>query len=185
MASCSRATTSSTCSGTAASPRRTAPPSLTSCCRCPRRCRRRRRRQRRLRLCLLVLAPSVASSWATTARYHPGTARLTLGRQVLDASLSLGRRLSETSLATLAARLSLRRGSIVVVITAPNILVDGFCLSHCGLHALATSAAAATTVAPAATRERGRFAYAWVRNAADIAGWLQAAATGVTGRGSH
>ncbi|KAL6661245.1 hypothetical protein ACP70R_000629 [Stipagrostis hirtigluma subsp. patula] len=40
-------------------------------------------------------APSVASWWATTARYHPGAARLTLGRQVLDASLSLGRRLSE------------------------------------------------------------------------------------------
>uniref|UniRef100_A0A0D3H1I4 Uncharacterized protein n=1 Tax=Oryza barthii TaxID=65489 RepID=A0A0D3H1I4_9ORYZ len=39
---------------------------------------------------------------------------------VLDASLSLGRRLSETSLAALAARLSPHRGSIAVVITAPR-----------------------------------------------------------------
>uniref|UniRef100_A0A0E0LW50 Uncharacterized protein n=1 Tax=Oryza punctata TaxID=4537 RepID=A0A0E0LW50_ORYPU len=116
-------------------------------------------------------APSVASWWATTARYHPGAARLTFGRQVLDASLSLGRRLSETSLAALAARLSPHRGSIAVVITAPDVLVEGFCLSHCGLHASATSAsAAAASPAPAraaTTRGRGRFAYVWVGNAAE------------------
>ncbi|XP_040382860.1 protein EXORDIUM-like 2 [Oryza brachyantha] len=114
--------------------------------------------------------PSVASWWATTARYHPGAARLSLGRQVLDGSLSLGRRLSETSLAALAARLSPHRGSIAVVITAPDVLVDGFCLSHCGLHASATSAAAAATApapARAAARGRGRFAYVWVGNAAE------------------
>ncbi|CAL5001555.1 unnamed protein product [Urochloa decumbens] len=123
-------------------------------------------------------APSVALWWATTARYHPGAARLTLGRQVLDASLSLGRRLSESSLAALAARrLSPHRGSVAVVVTAPDVLVDGFCLSHCGLHASATSAAAAAAPSgahgaggaapPTATRGRGRFAYAWVGNAAE------------------
>ncbi|KAL6859065.1 hypothetical protein ACP4OV_018067 [Aristida adscensionis] len=106
-------------------------------------------------------APSVASWWATTARYHPGAARLALGRQVLDASLSLGRRLSEASLAALAARLSPHRGSVAVVVTAPDVLVDGFCLSRCGLHASATSAAAT------AARGRGRFAYAWVGNSAE------------------
>jgi hypothetical protein len=118
-------------------------------------------------------APSVAAWWATTARYHPGAARLTLGRQVLDPSLSLGRRLSEASLAALAARLSPHRGSVAVVVTAPDVLVDGFCLSHCGLHASATSSAAAAP-APAAAhaaatpaRGRGRFAYAWVGNSAD------------------
>ncbi|XP_062195009.1 protein EXORDIUM-like 2 [Phragmites australis] len=118
-------------------------------------------------------APSVAAWWATTARYHPGAARLTLGRQVLDPSLSLGRRLSETSLASLAARLSPHRGSVAVVITAPDVLVDGFCLSHCGLHASATSAAAAAPAAShgvgaaPATRRRGRFAYVWVGNSAE------------------
>ncbi|KAF8747764.1 hypothetical protein HU200_013172 [Digitaria exilis] len=106
-------------------------------------------------------APSVAAWWATTARYHPGAARLTLGRQVLDPSLSLGRRLSETSLAALAARrLSPHRGSVAVVVTAPDVIVDGFCLSHCGLHASATSSASGT-------RGRGRFAYVWVGNAAE------------------
>ncbi|KAJ1268925.1 hypothetical protein BS78_07G170900 [Paspalum vaginatum] len=119
-------------------------------------------------------APSVAAWWATTSRYHPGAARLTLGRQVLDPSLSLGRRLSETSLAALAARLSPHRGSVAVVITAPDVLVDGFCLSHCGLHASATSApaAAAAASAPAAAhgtrgRGRGRFAYVWVGDSAE------------------
>ncbi|XP_062190930.1 protein EXORDIUM-like 2 [Phragmites australis] len=110
-------------------------------------------------------APSVASWWATTSRYHPGAARLTLGRQVVDPSLSLGRRLSETSLASLAARLSPHRGSVAVVITAPDVLVDGFCLSHCGLHASATSAPA--PAAGGATRGRGRFAYVWVGNSAE------------------
>ncbi|CAO2211298.1 unnamed protein product [Urochloa humidicola] len=109
-------------------------------------------------------APSVAAWWATTARYHPGAARLTLGRQVLDASLSLGRRLSESSLAALASRLSPHRGSVAVVVTAPDVLVDGFCLSHCGLHASATSSPSATG---AARGGRGRFAYAWVGNAAE------------------
>ncbi|XP_025821471.1 protein EXORDIUM-like 2 [Panicum hallii] len=121
-------------------------------------------------------APSVAAWWATTARYHPGAARLTLGRQVLDPSLSLGRRLSEASLAALAARLSPHRGSVAVVVTAPDVLVDGFCLSRCGLHASATSSAAAAAPAAghgagappaAAARGRGRFAYVWVGNSAD------------------
>jgi hypothetical protein len=107
-------------------------------------------------------APSVAQWWATTARYHPGAARLALGRQVLDPSLSLGRHLTEASLAALAARLSPHRGSVAVVITAPDVLVDGFCLSRCGLHASATSAPA-----PTARGGRGRFAYVWVGNAAE------------------
>jgi hypothetical protein len=104
-------------------------------------------------------APSVAQWWATTARYDPGAARLALGRQVLDPSLSLGRRLTEASLAALAARLSPHRGSVAVVITAPDVLVDGFCLSRCGLHASAP--------APAARGGHGRFVYAWVGNAAE------------------
>uniref|UniRef100_A0A0D9X931 Uncharacterized protein n=1 Tax=Leersia perrieri TaxID=77586 RepID=A0A0D9X931_9ORYZ len=110
-------------------------------------------------------APSVAAWWATTARYHPGAARLALGRQVFDADLSMGRRLSETSLAVLAARLSPHRNSIAVVITAPDILVDGFCLSHCGLHASATSTSSPSRTA--AHAGRGRFAYVWVGNAAE------------------
>ncbi|TVU05433.1 hypothetical protein EJB05_48597, partial [Eragrostis curvula] len=107
-------------------------------------------------------APSVAQWWATTSRYHPGAARLTLGRQVLDPSLSLGRRLSESSLAALASRFSPHRGSVAVVVTAPDVLVDGFCLSRCGLHASAPSSAPHSTA-----HGRGRFAYAWVGNAAE------------------
>ncbi|KQJ98734.1 protein EXORDIUM-like 2 [Brachypodium distachyon] len=111
---------------------------------------------------------SVASWWATTARYHPGAARLALGRQVLDPSLSLGKRLSESHLASLAARLSPHRGSIAVVITAPDILVDGFCLSHCGLHSSASSSSPARGhQIGGGARGRGRFAYVWVGDAAE------------------
>ncbi|CAD6246240.1 unnamed protein product [Miscanthus lutarioriparius] len=108
-------------------------------------------------------APSVAAWWATTARYHPGAARLSLGRQVLDTSLSLGRRLSESSLASLASRLGPHRSTVAVVVTAPDVLVDGFCLSRCGLHA------SASTPSPASSGHggRGRFAYAWVGNPAE------------------
>ncbi|KAK3123719.1 hypothetical protein QOZ80_8AG0635030 [Eleusine coracana subsp. coracana] len=117
-------------------------------------------------------APSVAQWWATTARYHPGAARLALGRQVLDPSLSLGRRLTESSLAALAARLAPHRGSVAVVITAPDVLVDGFCLSRCGLHASSSAqqparGGPAQAQAHPPTRGRGRFAYAWVGNAAE------------------
>lgn len=104
---------------------------------------------------------SVAAWWATTSRYHPGAARLSLGRQVLDPSRSLGRRLSESSLASLATRLAPHRGSVAVVVTAPDVLVDGFCLSRCGLHA--------SSPTPNATRGRGRgrYVYAWVGNPAE------------------
>ncbi|KAM0869266.1 hypothetical protein ACQ4PT_040793 [Festuca glaucescens] len=115
-------------------------------------------------------SPSVASWWATTARYHPGAARLALGRQVLDPSLSLGRRLSEADLASLAARLSPHRGSVAVVITAPDVLVDGFCLSRCGLHASASAAAppkGSTRAAAKTAHGRGRFAYVWVGDSAE------------------
>ncbi|XP_066353141.1 protein EXORDIUM-like 2 [Miscanthus floridulus] len=113
-----------------------------------------------------LVPPSVASWWATTARYHPGAARLSLGRQVLDPSLSLGRRLSESSLASLAARLGPHRGTVAVVVTAPDVLVDGFCLSRCGLHASATNTTS-TSTPNATTHGRGRFAYAWVGNPAE------------------
>lgn len=107
--------------------------------------------------------PSVAAWWATTARYHPGAARLSLGRQVLDPTLSLGRRLSESSLASLAARLGPHRDTVAVVVTALDVLVDGFCLSRCGLHASASAPAPASS----AHGGRGRFAYAWVGNPAE------------------
>ncbi|KAL6661246.1 hypothetical protein ACP70R_000630 [Stipagrostis hirtigluma subsp. patula] len=78
----------------------------------------------------------------------------------------------EASLAALAARLSPHRGSVAVVVTAPDVLVDGFCLSRCGLHASATSAAGSAPTARGAgaapaTRGRGRFAYVWVGNSAE------------------
>jgi hypothetical protein len=121
---------------------------------------------------ILSLSPSVSGTasvaawWATTARYHPGAARLSLGRQVVDPTLSLGRRLSESSLASLASRLGPHRGTVAVVVTAADVLVDGFCLSRCGLHASSSSSTRNAT-SSSGHGGRGRFAYAWVGNPAE------------------
>ncbi|KAG8047805.1 hypothetical protein GUJ93_ZPchr0008g14173 [Zizania palustris] len=69
--------------------------------------------------------PSVASWWATTARYNPGAARLALGRQVVDASLSLGRRLSETALAVLAARVDANEVAVSKPLTTATLSATG------------------------------------------------------------
>uniref|UniRef100_A0ACD5YJY8 Uncharacterized protein n=1 Tax=Avena sativa TaxID=4498 RepID=A0ACD5YJY8_AVESA len=101
--------------------------------------------------------PSVAT-WFKTARKYYATSKarfpaLALGSQVLDQSYSLGKRLREKDIVSLAARGGPRR-AINVVLTADDVAVDGFCSSRCGSHG-------------ASPRSRaGRFAYVWVGNPA-------------------
>uniref|UniRef100_A0ACD5Z5N0 Uncharacterized protein n=1 Tax=Avena sativa TaxID=4498 RepID=A0ACD5Z5N0_AVESA len=101
--------------------------------------------------------PSVAT-WFKTAHKYYATSKarfpaLALGAHVLDQSYSLGKRLREKDLVTLAARGGPRR-AINVVLTADDVAVDGFCSSRCGSHG-------------ASPRSRaGRFAYVWVGNPA-------------------
>ncbi|CAL4885450.1 unnamed protein product [Urochloa decumbens] len=102
--------------------------------------------------------PSVAT-WFNTARkyYANSKARfpsLHAGAHVLDASYSLGKRLTDADLLKLAARGSPSR-AINVVLTADDVAVDGFCMSRCGTHG----------ASPRRSRS-GRFAYVWVGNPA-------------------
>ncbi|CAL4966929.1 unnamed protein product [Urochloa decumbens] len=102
--------------------------------------------------------PSVAT-WFNTARkyYANSKARfpsLRADAHVLDASYSLGKRLTDADLLKLAARGSPSR-AINVVLTADDVAVDGFCMSRCGTHG----------ASPRRSRT-GRFAYVWVGNPA-------------------
>ncbi|KAG2654161.1 protein PHOSPHATE-INDUCED 1 homolog [Panicum virgatum] len=101
--------------------------------------------------------PSVATWFRTARKYYANSkARfpaLHVGSHVLDASYSLGKRLSDGDLLKLAAKGSSSR-AINVVLTAVDVAVDGFCMSRCGTHG-------------ASRRSRsGRFAYVWVGNPA-------------------
>ena len=101
--------------------------------------------------------PSVATWFGTARKYYANSkARfpaLRVGFHVLDASYSLGKRLTDGDLLKLAARGAPSR-AINVVLTAADVAVDGFCMSRCGTHG-------------ASPRSRsGRFAYVWVGNPA-------------------
>ncbi|XP_078163882.1 protein EXORDIUM-like 2 [Carex rostrata] len=99
-------------------------------------------------------APSVSTWWRTTSLYQNSSTRFTLGSQVMDSDLSLGRSLNSADLTKLASRLSPHRNSIAIVLTGEDVLVEGFCMSRCGHHGSA----------PAGRHGRSHFAYIWVGN---------------------
>ncbi|KAF9607915.1 hypothetical protein IFM89_003729 [Coptis chinensis] len=106
-----------------------------------------------------TLQPSVSSWWKITEKYKAGTSNLVLGKQILDESYSLGKSLKTPQIISLASKTG-ERNSINVVLTAQDVLVDGFCMSRCGTHG---SAAMGSSVG----RKKGtstKFAYAWVGN---------------------
>ncbi|CAL9095204.1 unnamed protein product [Musa textilis] len=101
-------------------------------------------------------ATSVESWWRTTGLYGPGgPTRLSLGRVLLDQGCSLGKSLADSDVLALASRPP-HRGAITAVLTAPDVLVDGFCMSRCGFH----------DAGRAGRRGRVRYAYLWVGNPA-------------------
>lgn len=99
--------------------------------------------------------PSAASWWTTTTAYRGGEATITIGRETLDSSYSLGTSLASASLRRLARRAvaAPTKNAIAAVFTSADVTVDGFCMSRCGLHG--------------AARNNGlKFPYLWVGNAA-------------------
>lgn len=101
--------------------------------------------------------PSVSTWWKTTERYRGGRAshlsssNLVVGQQILDENCSLGKSLKKTQIIALAAKGG-QRNAINIVLTAKDVVVDGFCMSSCGTHGSARGAGG------------GRFAYIWVGN---------------------
>jgi len=98
--------------------------------------------------------PSVASWWQTTENYKGGSSNLVLGTQILDENFSLGKSLTTSQIVDLASKAP-TKGSINVVLTAADVLVDGFCVSSCGSHGSGLSGP---------KDAQSKFAYAWVGN---------------------
>ncbi|KAL4196280.1 hypothetical protein AMTRI_Chr04g182420 [Amborella trichopoda] len=100
-------------------------------------------------------SPSVSSWWQTTQKYRPASSsrslRLTLNKQILDTSYSLGKTLTNAQLVALASKGD-EKNAINVVLTAKDVAVEGFCSSRCGTHGSARSA------------HGTKFTYIWVGN---------------------
>ncbi|XP_057466185.1 protein EXORDIUM-like 2 [Actinidia eriantha] len=93
--------------------------------------------------------PSAASWWRTTAKYKGGAATLVVGKQVLVENYSLGKSLKNVHIAALASKGGLLN-AVNIVLTAKDVVVDGFCMSRCGTHG--------------STPGKNRVPYAWVGN---------------------
>ncbi|KAI8548279.1 hypothetical protein RHMOL_Rhmol07G0261700 [Rhododendron molle] len=98
--------------------------------------------------------PSVTSWWQTIENYKDGSSNLVLGTQILDENCSLGKSLTASQIVDLASKAS-TKGSINVVCTAADVVVDRFCMSNCGTHG-----SGSTDPKDA----QSKFAYAWVGN---------------------
>ncbi|KAK9162657.1 hypothetical protein Syun_003559 [Stephania yunnanensis] len=112
--------------------------------------------------------PSVSTWWKATQKYYykpinnsPHSAlTLKLGNQLLDETYSLSKSLSTSQIVQLASKGS-HRNAINVVLTAPDVAVDGFCSSKCGTHG---SVAAAPVAKNKVNNKIYKYAYIWVGN---------------------
>ncbi|KAK6916139.1 Protein EXORDIUM-like [Dillenia turbinata] len=94
-------------------------------------------------------APSAATWWKTTEKYKGGSCTLVLGKQILEENYPLGKNLKDSHLLSLSSKVN-ELSSINVVLTAKDVLVDGFCMSRCGTHG--------------SGQPKTRSAYIWVGN---------------------
>ncbi|KAL5563300.1 hypothetical protein UlMin_033047 [Ulmus minor] len=100
--------------------------------------------------------PSASSWWKTTEKYKGGGAsNLVVGKQILHEKYTLGKALQNYHLVALAGKVNDLR-AINVVLTAKDVVVDGFCRSRCGTHG--------STRGPAKGKTGTRLAYVWVGN---------------------
>jgi hypothetical protein len=106
--------------------------------------------------------PSVATWWKSTEKYYQLTNNkksaklaLSLGAQILDENYSLGKSLTTNQILKLASK-GQQKNAINVVLTAADVLVDGFCSSRCGTHGSSYGARV--------NGKRNKFAYIWVGN---------------------
>ncbi|THF96097.1 hypothetical protein TEA_009882 [Camellia sinensis var. sinensis] len=107
--------------------------------------------------------PSVATWWKTTDKYYqiPNSKNkapflsISAGKQILDENYSLGKSLTQKQIVELASKGD-QMNAVNVVLTASDVIVDGFCSSRCGTHGSSK-----------ATQVKGKnykFAYIWVGN---------------------
>ncbi|KAL5717137.1 hypothetical protein ACHQM5_010204 [Ranunculus cassubicifolius] len=98
------------------------------------------------------VSPSVSSWWKITEKYysakkHSAPLRFKIGKQILDEKYSVGKSLTRDQM-----------NAINVVLTASDVVVDGFCSSRCGTHGSSSSKTAQVK------GKNNKFAYIWVGN---------------------
>ncbi|KAL5705201.1 Protein PHOSPHATE-INDUCED 1 [Ranunculus cassubicifolius] len=108
------------------------------------------------------ISPSVSSWWKITEKYysakkHSAPLRFTMGKQILDEKYSVGKSLTSKQIVGLAAKGD-QMNAINVVLTASDVVVDGFCSSRCGTHGSSSSKTAQVK------GKNNKFAYIWVGN---------------------
>ncbi|KAL5982240.1 Protein PHOSPHATE-INDUCED 1 [Asimina triloba] len=104
--------------------------------------------------------PSVASWWKATEKYYAQskfqTPTFVLEKDVLDENYSLGKSLKSINLVQLAWK-GKTSNAINIVLTAPDVTVEGFCSGRCGTHGSAPKGAKVK-------KDGVHFAYVWVGN---------------------
>ncbi|KAL4309207.1 hypothetical protein GQ457_01G027550 [Hibiscus cannabinus] len=101
--------------------------------------------------------PTVAQWWSTAQKYYHLDSKkqslsLSLGKQILDEHYSLGKSLEIKQIVELASKGD-QKDAINVVLTASDVVVEGFCMNQCGTHGHATG-----------KKMFSKFAYIWVGN---------------------
>ncbi|KAI4337679.1 hypothetical protein L6164_016063 [Bauhinia variegata] len=105
--------------------------------------------------------PSVATWWKTIEKYYRVNSKkssnlvLSLGTQVLDEKYSLGKSLTTKQIVQLASK-GAQKDAINVVLTAADVVADGFCSSRCGTHG--------SSIGGRINGKSHKFAYIWVGN---------------------
>ncbi|GJS68566.1 ribonuclease H-like domain-containing protein [Tanacetum coccineum] len=104
--------------------------------------------------------PSVSTWWKTTKKHQTKATKslkLKLGKQISDEKYSFGKSLTDKDIFAIASK-GETRNAINIVLTASDVLVDGFCSSRCESHG--SSPASTKTV----KGKNYKFAYIWVGN---------------------
>jgi len=103
--------------------------------------------------------PSVAAWWSFIDRYYPlanlkkpKSLTASRGKQVIDETYSLGKSLTTKLVEALASGGPQQPNAINVVLTAADVLVEGFCTSRCGTHGSSQ------------VSNKSRYTYIWVGN---------------------
>ncbi|KNA23003.1 hypothetical protein SOVF_028760 [Spinacia oleracea] len=102
--------------------------------------------------------PSVAAWWNSIGKYYhlankkASSLSLSLGKQIVDESYSLGKSLTNKHIVDLASK-GAQSNAVNVVLTSSDVAIPGFCSNRCGTHG--------STIARS---HKSKFAYIWVGN---------------------
>lgn len=107
--------------------------------------------------------PSVATWWSSIGRYYPlvnpkkpNSLTASRGNEVIDETYSLGKSLTTKQVEALASSGPQQPNAINVVLTAADVVVEGFCTSSCGTHG--------SMPVSKMNHNKSRYTYIWVGN---------------------